>query len=499
MPKKMITLFISLICTILYSLNVFAAESISIVKSAIANGKISAYINAEVDDCSATLGSVPCEVVSYTGARDIPSDTLILIDNSGSIPQELREKTSEFLSELIEGKIENERYAIASLGTDMTYLCDFTSDRYELSKAAEKLEYKEKSSYIYSVLDKAINDLNNDVFSKIIIISDGRENSSDGITYDEILKTASDAHCPIYTLGFESDSRESLKRLHSFARSSAAQSFTLTSDTDVSEVCSALNECRDYTCITVKIPEGQADGSIKYLNLSGENFECGIDIRMPVAKIVETEITETTAETTSETAAEYAEVGKTAVLNKKIIIGIAAIAVFVLAAVIVIFRLTDRKKKLPEKSESPIDQGDIETKFKKHGSEDTVIDDCMIMLTDVNAPEHSFRCALGNGVIIGRSAKECMIAIDYDGYVSRRHCRIYREKNKIFIENLSGKQEVTINGKCVLEKAGDSEKSFGGESTGTKILIPNVNSSVGELSSGDLIRIGHTTLRFEIK
>ena len=496
--KKIILVVVAMILiTINYSIIIYADKNTSIIKSIITDTQISAYINAETSDCTAMLGTTPCKIISYSQAEKLPSDTLILVDTSGSIPKTIQDKVNEFLSELIDGKIENERYAIASFGTDITYLCDYTSDRYELSKATEKLEYSEKYTYVYSTIDSVLKNINDSVFTKIIVISDGVENSKDGITYDEILRTVSETNCPIYTIGIENNNQENLKKFYSFSRNSSAESFTLTSDTDVSEVCGIVNECRNYTCVTIDIPAELADGSIKYLKISGENFECGIDIRMPVieASNIESSVSETISETTS--AHE-----ENAVSHKKInfilIIGIAAAAVIVSAIIIIIFKSIEKKRTQAEKTEPVSDQSDIATIIIKHDGGNTILDDCTIKLTDINAPEHSFRSALGTGIIIGRNPKECMIAIDYDGHISRRHCRIYEDNGKIFIENLSEKQNVVINEKYTLDKAGSSSKSADAPSTGTRILIPNENSTIKEIVSGDIIRIGHTSLRFEI-
>lgn len=501
MLKKSFFIFAILLTVIMQNSKVDADTSITITKAIVTDTRISAYINTETSDCAAMLGTTPCEIISYDQAESQPSDTLILIDTSGSIPKAVQDKTSEFLSELIDGKIENERYAIASFGTDITYLCDYTSDRYELSKAAEKLEYSEKYTYVYSTVDNVLKNISKDVFTKIIVISDGVENSKDGITYDEILRTVSDTNCPIYTIGIENNNQESLKKFYSFSRNSAAESFTLTSDTDVSEVCGIVNECRNYTCITIDIPDELADGSIKYLKISGKNFECGIDIRMPVVETVNTDTSVSETITVTETESIHE---KDSVPHKKInfvwILGIAAAAIIISAIIIIVFKTIEKKDTQPEKAEQVSDQSNAETIISEsNGSMHTIIDDCTVKLTDINAPERSFQCALGAGVIVGRNPKECMIAIDNDGHISRRHCKIYRNNGKFFIENLSEKQNVVINEKNILEKAGGSQKNQDTPSTGTKILIPNENSRVKEIFSGDIIRIGHTSLRFEIK
>lgn len=491
--KKFLFIYVAVFVLAIFQMSVQAISEAEITSAMVNNTQISAYINTETTNCTAMLGTTSCEIISYSQAENLPSDTLILVDTSGSIPKDVQDKISEFLSELIDGKIENERYAIASFGTDITYLCDYTSDRYELSKAAEMLDYSEKYTYIYSTIDNVLKNISEDVFTKIIVISDGVENSKDGITYDEILRTVSDTNCPIYTIGIENNNQENLKKFYSFSRNSSAGSFTLTSDTDISEVCGIVNECQNYTCITIDIPDGLADGSIKYLKISGENFECGIDIRMPVVEKInlDTIISETVSETTSvqkEIAVSHKKV------NFILIIVIAATAIIISAIIIIIFKSIEKKDRLPENAEPVLEPSNIET-IIEHKDENTILNDCAIKLTDINVPERSFRCALGNGVIIGRNANECMIVLDYDKYISRKHCRIFGQNGKIYIENFSP-NKIIINEQTVLDNLHNNMKET--PSTGTRILIPRSNESAKEIFSGDIIRIGHTSFRFEI-
>lgn len=492
--KKFLFIYVAVFVLAIFQMSVQAISEAEITSAMVNNTQISAYINTETTNCTAILGTTSCEIISYCQAENLPSDTLILVDTSGSIPKDVQDKISEFLSELIDGKIENERYAIASFGTDITYLCDYTSDRYELSKAVEKLEYSEKYTYVYSTIDNVLKNISEDVFTKIIVISDGVENSKDGITYDEILRTVSDTNCPIYTIGIENNNQENLKKFYSFSRNSVAESVTLTSDTDISEVCGIVNECRNYTCVTIDIPTELADGSIKYLIINGENFECGIDIRMPVieASNLESSVPETISETTS---AQEENVVSHKNINFILIIGIAVAAIIVSIIIVIIFRSIEKKGTQPEKAEPVKDQSDISTIIFKPDDRNTIMDDCTVKLTDINAPERSFRSALGNGVIIGRNPKQCMIVIDYDEYISRKHCRIFGQNRKFFIENFSP-NKIIINEQTVLDNMNNSMQET--PSTGTRILLPNENLTAKEIFSGDIIRIGHTSFKFEI-
>lgn len=502
--KRILSIIIILCFFYLLQIKVYSNESKFIVYDIISNEIISAYINdIGMLNCSAFLGTSECEINSYTKAGDLPSNTLILIDTSGSIPQEIRTKTSEFLSELIDGKQENESFAIAALGMEMNMICDYTTDRYDLIKAVSEIKYDEKATYLYSSINDALSSLPDDKFGKIVVISDGMENNKDGITYDEILMSVSEKICPIYTIGVEKNNNESLKKFYAFSRNSSAKSYTLVPNTDVSEVCEIINETRNYTCIDIAIPDGAADGSVKYLKISGDGFECGCDIRMPIVASENTEITVTeNSSVTAEIQTELSYTEPDAEENSSVKYIIIAASVAVIIGVIITIVAVKSKKK-GEKSivvhtdPTPVENDETKIDPQNPTIVPTSINECVIKLTDINAPEHSFRCALGNGVIIGRNPEQSMIVIDYDGYVARRHCRIWRENGKFYIENFS-KNKVVINDKIIVEKAAERQKIT--PASGTEILIPNTlsNSFAKEVSDGDILKIGHTLLKLEI-
>lgn len=480
------------VIAVIFNLNISAAENAEIIKTIVTDTQVSAYINIpDVSDCTAMLGTQECEVRSFMRAGDMPSDTLILVDASGSIPQDIQDKTSQLLEMLIDGKNENERYAVVSFGIDIEFLCELTSDRYELIKAVEKIKYDQKYTHIYSVLDTSLDTLAKDVFGKIVIISDGVENSKDGITYDEILMSVSSADIPVYTVGIENNNQESLKKLYAFSRNSSAKSCTLSADADISSICGIINSFREYSRINIEIPQDNADGSLKYLKLTGNGFECGCDVRMPSVAAAQTETQPVLSETSLVQTESVVPTESRSPFNIYIIFIAAGAVILIAGVVMAVIKL----KKKPQKSENTAathEQDNISTVI---GTVTTVDTDCALKLVDINAPEHSFRCAVGEGVIIGRSVKQCMIVIDYDDHISRRHCRIYRSGDKFCIENLSEKQVVTINDNCTLPVVGSTPQS------GTRLLINGTSAAPvydkKEIVSGDIIKLGHTSLRVE--
>lgn len=116
---------------------------------------------------------------------------------------------------------------------------------------------------------------------------------------------------------------------------------------------------------------------------------------------------------------------------------------------------------------------------KKITSNKDLSPECIICLIDINRPERTFRCALGEGIVIGRKPERCMIVLDRDIFVAERHCRIYRENNNLMIENLCKYKKLTVS-------------SYG------RADIKLNQKCVCELSDGDIIVLGLTALKIKI-
>ena len=483
--KWLISASFSLVLILSSSFYIYAKE-FNVLCTILATETVQAYITAPSSPTSAQLGTYHCEILSVTPVGELPSDTLILVDTSGSIPADIRQKTKDLIMELIDQKQENERYSIASFGTEINVLCDYTSDRYDLAKALEGLDYSEKYTYVYSVLDKVL-DNDRDDFYRIVMISDGVENSRDGITYDEILNKISSGHCPVYTVGIENGNQESLKKLYSFSRNSYAESAALTNESDISQICDTVNSSRNFICVEVSVPDEAADGSVRYLKISGQDYECGADVRIPAKEAVTTSaVTETESVTTSISETELQQNMTDLNSGSEKILPLIVSVSAVIAAIVVLIKKPWKKNKNTF-SENDSNKNDAVTR-----QEVIKDDDVMIMLTDVDSPQRSYRCAVGNGVTIGRDSSQCTVALEHDGYISRKHCLIYREGEQFFIENYSP-NNVVINDRTVICRSSAEEHS--GENT---LILLEQSANKAEIMDNDIIRIGHTRLKFNV-
>lgn len=75
------------------------------------------------------------------------------------------------------------------------------------------------------------------------------------------------------------------------------------------------------------------------------------------------------------------------------------------------------------------------------------------------------------GVTIGR-AREATVQINYDGQVSRRHCRLFERDGKFYVEDLESTRGTWVNGERIVER-----RLFGGET-----LLVGGNSFFFQLS-----------------
>ena len=76
----------------------------------------------------------------------------------------------------------------------------------------------------------------------------------------------------------------------------------------------------------------------------------------------------------------------------------------------------------------------------------------MLHLTDLKNPEQTFQAPLEEPVVIGRSAKEADVVLDYDRSVSGKHCRIYERDGKFYVKDLQSSNGSLLNGIRLLEE-----------------------------------------------
>ena len=428
---------------------------------------------------------------------DVAMKTLVLVDNSFSIPKDDRKKTKEMLVELMAEKKDNEFVRIATFDKKVNYLTEYITDYTELKKSVQSIEYKDQETYLTDALYEVLeNDFATpeEVYNRIIIISDGVDNKALGYTKEELYAKVKEKAIPIYTFGCSNGkNEEQLKNMFALSRTSNAKYYLMDNVKDLEALVQAMAKDRNIVRLQVTPEADLLDGSIKNSKLTfeeaGKAYSLTTDVLMPfkvkeVEQVKEPEIVETPKEEVKTEAETTNSLSKMKLYLICMAIGIAAIIVIVVVIIIIL------KKKKNQNSFETISNNVVASYEEDEMEEPTEMagDDneegtCRIwdeprrktlILTDIKSPSKTFQVPIAQSVIIGRSSKHSNLVIDYDKSVSGKHCEIeVREGNKLFIVDLESSNGTYVNGNKVLTET--------------------------EISSGVVIKLGRLELKLEIR
>ncbi len=491
----------------------FAAESAAIVQTSTGEKNISVYIKGvegEVTEPQAQIGTTAAKNVTAVKIKDldVPMKTLIMIDNSLSITNADREKTAAFLQDFLADRLDKEQIAIATFSEQITYLTDYTNDYAVLKSAAEGITYQDQETYLTDVLYELLSTeyVQNaeDVYRRIIVVSDGVDNKAIGYTKDELYALLKENPVPIYTIGcIKGENNEQLENMFALSRMTAADYFVLDDVENTLDITSVMKKDRDIVRVTITPAQESMDGSKKAVKISFSSGETAsglsADILMP-QKQMETEQAAPAQPVVTETVPQPAQTQPVQTqpsddgLSVKLGIVLAGGIVLVLiVAGIIVFLLVSAKKKKKVTFESvdenvmrQLDRNIAGTDVKTEMIYPSAADDdgqtcmiwndtasCQIVLTDINSPMKSFQAPLCQSVVIGRKGGQCDIVLDYEKSVSGRHCQITVRDGKFYICDLQSANGTYVNDSKVLTET--------------------------EIVSGNIIKLGRLRMRFEVR
>ncbi|GFI19437.1 hypothetical protein IMSAG249_02445 [Lachnospiraceae bacterium] len=460
------------------------------------------------EQLSVQIGTSACEDVSVRRIDEepVPMRTLIMVDNSVSIPEKAREQIIEILQNLIADRLGGEETALAVFGEDITWLTDYTSDYTALKSAVENMDYQDQETYLtdvlYELLSAEYTSNPQNVYRRIIVISDGVDNKSIGYTKEELYTLLREVLVPVYSIGTETGkNNEQLENMFAISRITGADSFLLGELESLLDINSALNEDRNILEVKLK-PEAEfLDGTRKSVRLSFESGQSlAVEISMPQQENIEKlpeetiqpepakqpEIVETAAQPSEESARQGNGFVKSAII---------LVAVLLAGSGVVLGVVFFCKRKKRERTFEPItedilldlkkadDPEDEKTEIigaagRESGGDTFLIwnsdDSYSIVLTDMDSPSRTFQMPLNNSVLIGRGKGECDIVIDHDSNktVSRKHCRIDVKNGCFFVTDLQSGNGTYVNGSKILSET--------------------------EIFSGNILKLGNVKLKFEV-
>ena len=486
----------------------FADTSLAIVETFTGDSDISVYVKGMEKDAEVGVQIATAEAdkvdVHLISELNIPMRTLVMVDNSLSISTDNRSKISEFLQNLISDRLNNEEICIAVFSEEISKLTDYTSDYGTLKKAVESITYQDQETYLtdvlYDVISADYTSNAEDVYCRIVVVSDGVDNKSLGYTKDELYSLLKDVQVPIYTIGsLNGRNNEGLENMFALSRMTSVDYFLLDDMEEILDITETLNEDRNIAKLTIMPSEEMLDGSKKTVKITLQDSSVlTTEITMPqqvyVKEAEETPdpIMEEEIKVEEPVVEETVEKESKSMLPILLITGIAIIVI--IAAVVVL--LSKKKKKKTEFE--PFDETLLDKQL--NGSNNSYVqtekteivgafssdDDegktvviwnqggaYQVILTDVNSPSKSFQVPLNQSIIIGRKREECDIALDYEKSVSGKHCEISVRNGKFYVRDLQ-----SSNGTCL---------------NGDKVLTET------EIVSGNILKLGRLEVRFEVR
>ncbi len=509
------------ICSILLAvcfctMAALAVESAAIVETSTGEEDISVYIKGaegELTAPQAQIGTTAAQNVTAVKIKDldVPMKTLIMIDNSLSITNADREKIAAFLQDFLADRLDKEQIAIATFSEQITYLTDYTNDYAVLKSAAEGITYQDQETYLTDVLYELLSteyvQNEENVYRRIIVVSDGVDNKAIGYTKDELYALLKENPVPIYTIGcIKGENNEQLENMFVLSRMTAADYFVLDDVENTLDITAAMKKDRDIVRVTITPAQESMDGSKKAVKISFSSGETAsslsADILMPQKQMETVQeapaqpvVTETVPIQTQPAQTQSAQTPSSddrADVKPGIVLAGGAFLVLIVAGVIVFLLVSAKKKKsvtfesVDENVMSQLERNISGTNVKTEMIYPSAADDdgqtcmiwndkasCQIVLTDINSPMKSFQAPLCQSVVIGRKSGQCDIVLDYEKSVSGRHCRITVRDGKFYISDLQSSNGTYVNDSKVLTET--------------------------EIVSGNIIKLGRLKMRFEVR
>lgn len=466
------------------------AGNTALLQISVDGGDMVAYVECgdEIASVEAQIAQYPCGDVQVGKAEDISIHTVIMVDNSLSVTEQNRDNIREILKEYVQTMPPQEVVSLAVFGEDIRFLCEKSGDAQEMVSLIDGIEFHDQDTYLTDYLYQMLGEIENDtMFTRFILISDGVDNKTIGITKEELNGRLGEITRPIYTIGHVyKENAAQLKNMFALSRATGGKELLIE---DIENSRSIAEEIHDFSAIyscRAQIPKDVMDGADRHVLLHIHTDKGDVEVTGSVSMpfgLVEQEkeaeepeeerweepeviaepepapatepesVKEPEENTGQEEESGVQEPGDTAV--------IAALVLVIVLAVYLLYRQKKKpgtvkenkkeKKKEKQKEIKPVIVREPEIS-EPEGQEDVTVmleGRYLLTLRDRMDPEKVFRYPLDGHVVVGRNADMVQIVVDYSLTVSGRHCEFYVQNNRFFIRDLNSANHTYLNGKRV--------------------------------------------------
>lgn len=438
--------------TIISLHDVLADEGVHILQTYVTEQTMAVFTDAKLhsEKLNCTVSNQSAEIIcSGLLSDDVVIKTTVLIDISTSMPGSMRSEVIAAIRNIIEQKSENEEFKLVTFGDKMNTLQDFSSDRYDLAQASEKIKFDGEQSKIYDAIYNTIPNisLTDDklTFYRTIVITDGADAAASGITKEELFIKLQNEHYPVDVVAVSDSEGKENKELSAIVRMSSGRYYSLIPGADIASLAQGLgvNGC---FYIKVKIPDNLLDGTTRQVDIGDCTYNMSMDIKFPIFNSAESEqeaISPSDLESNGVIFGDY----KIVVLVVGIIFTICIGAKF----------SRDKKKKESHQNDNIAIEDRIDTNAYNTEYINPLKPQYTIKISSADEPDKTWTLPVNEGILIGR-ADHCRIRLE-DKSVSREHCKIIVQSLGLCVVHLSSTNKTTINGNDVvgniLLKSGD--------------------------------------------
>lgn len=384
---------------------------------------------------------------------------VFLVDISKSLKSRQLAQIKRALQRWLEGMGEHDQAALMTFGHEVTHSLDFTGDRTRLDNAIGLLAATDMETSLYHGLLEAINlgrsqESGLPARRAIVVLSDGIDDSLDGVTVDEVFKLSREYRVPIYSIGFAAApindaKREGLKVLGMLSRQSGGYFV----QADPEQLDSAYEQ--QHRLITrafrlrIDCPDCVADGQLQHINLTWSDGQRTLSDGMDMRLLPKTGFSQPQANKTDADA------------GWSILVFAAGVLAFLLGLALVY------RQRLAQSEQVGLDVPPLAT-----APTATPAGGRRVTLTVVAGVSKGqvYRLNVTDRATIGRAAG-CDLRLDDDVEISSQHASVQLANGKLSVRDLNSTNGTLVNG------------------------VP-INNDY-PVRSGDLLLVGRTELRME--
>ena len=474
-------LAVALFQTTMYTVQ--AAEPGEIVSVRTEGEKAVVYIQnpGTVTDVQCQIGTTACEVENYGMVEEQKESikTLLLLDNSLSVKKQYRDSIKEIMDTVAANRMAGEKITVATFSDSIQYAVEDSDNYTELKQAIDGIEYIDQETYLTDVLYELLTSWSKEdgtEFRRIVLVSDGMDNKSNGYTKEELYGLLDKYSCPIYTLGCPSGDSDALKNMAALSRMTKADSWTLDEETDALAIASRIAEGDQLLKVIVTIPTEICDGTEKGIQVSitaeDQNLTSSGTVQLPFGTASEEKVQEEPEEPEIEVPEETStEVEISTEQKKSVPIIPVAVGVLAVAVIGAVAGMIVTKKKKEDDFESFPDDTDLENTKKREETDTEYVNPNdgegdtayvwnsgskgkKLILSDLDNPAIRYEVPIIGSVRIGRSSTQgCQVVIDYNGMVSKKHCEITLTNGELYVKDLQSKNGTFVDGQEIVGEA----------------------------------------------